>query len=257
MAEERRQVTRHSELAVQQTVIYEVKVKGRLDATYWAEWFDGITVAVDDGETVLRGPLPDQAALYGLLSRLRDLAVPLVSVRVLGPGEARRPSRQWKGLLSRVNWGLVLAYLLFVGGLSPLTIFFTSEGILDTALALTILFGALGGIAYIFSLWDRGRGWRYLALFGWAAALIPLMIYLIEMRWLPTALALAILFLALAGGLLYWLYWRRNRSPRTIEVPVRWEKLGMSREQAESSKPSPAEHDRSQECESDTTRMDR
>jgi len=62
---------------------YEIRLQGRLDGR-WASWFDGMSVdAGPDGTTVLRGPVADQAALHGLLGRLRDLGLPLISV---GPG---------------------------------------------------------------------------------------------------------------------------------------------------------------------------
>ena len=67
-------------------MIYEIRVKGHLDEDYWAQWFDGLTVAVDDnGETVLTGPVTDQAALFGLLTRIRDLTLPLLSVNRVEP----------------------------------------------------------------------------------------------------------------------------------------------------------------------------
>ncbi len=59
---------------------YEIRLAGHLDAR-WAEWFDGLAVSRDiDGTTVIRGPITDQAALHGLLQRVRDLGLPLVSV---------------------------------------------------------------------------------------------------------------------------------------------------------------------------------
>lgn len=59
---------------------YEVRLFGHLDAR-WAAWFDGLTVTSrDDGTTVISGPLADQAALHGLLQRVRDLGLPLISV---------------------------------------------------------------------------------------------------------------------------------------------------------------------------------
>lgn len=62
---------------------YEIRLEGRLDAR-WASWFDGMTVSpLDDGTTVVRGDVPDQAALHGLLQRARDLGLPLLSVRRL------------------------------------------------------------------------------------------------------------------------------------------------------------------------------
>jgi len=59
---------------------YELRVKGHLDAR-WADWFDGLSLAqASDGTTVIHGLVADQAALHGLLQKLRDLGLPLVSV---------------------------------------------------------------------------------------------------------------------------------------------------------------------------------
>jgi hypothetical protein len=59
---------------------YEIRLTGHLDAR-WAAWFDGLAVSREsDGTTVIRGPVADQAALHGLLQRVRDLGLPLVSV---------------------------------------------------------------------------------------------------------------------------------------------------------------------------------
>jgi hypothetical protein len=65
---------------------YEIRVQGRLDDR-WAAWFDGLNLSrTDDGTTVLRGPVTDQAALHGLLHKLRDLGVTLHSVTRTEPG---------------------------------------------------------------------------------------------------------------------------------------------------------------------------
>ncbi len=59
---------------------YEIRLTGHLDAR-WAAWFDGLTVTHEgDGTTLISGPIADQAALHGLLQRVRDLGLPLVSV---------------------------------------------------------------------------------------------------------------------------------------------------------------------------------
>ncbi len=59
---------------------YEIRVAGRL-APRWSSWFDGLTVSAgEDGTTVLRGPVVDQAALHGLLQKLRDVGIPLLSL---------------------------------------------------------------------------------------------------------------------------------------------------------------------------------
>jgi hypothetical protein len=59
---------------------YEIRIQGRLDDR-WSTWLDGLTLSqTDDGTTVLRGLVTDQAALHGLLHKLRDIGLPLVSV---------------------------------------------------------------------------------------------------------------------------------------------------------------------------------
>jgi hypothetical protein len=63
-----------------QPPIYEIRLQGHLD-TGWTSWFEGMTITLtDDGDTVLSGPVVDQAALHGLLKRVRDLGLPLLSV---------------------------------------------------------------------------------------------------------------------------------------------------------------------------------
>lgn len=60
--------------------VYEIRVKGHLD-TRGADWLEGLSMRLHpDGETILRGPIADQAALYGLLLRFRDLGITLLSV---------------------------------------------------------------------------------------------------------------------------------------------------------------------------------
>lgn len=67
---------------------YEIRVQGRLDQ-HWSEWFDGLNITYDaEDNTVLRGPLVDEAALHGVLIKARDLALPLLAVnRVDAPCE--------------------------------------------------------------------------------------------------------------------------------------------------------------------------
>ena len=68
--------------------LYEIRVKGHLDDK-WAAWFEGLTITLEDnGDTLLTGPVVDQAALHGLLKKVRDLGMPLVSVSPLEPGQA-------------------------------------------------------------------------------------------------------------------------------------------------------------------------
>ena len=63
---------------------YEIRVKGILDER-WTAWFGNLQVTSDGEETVISGPVADQAALHGLLTKVRDLGLFLVSVRYLGP----------------------------------------------------------------------------------------------------------------------------------------------------------------------------
>jgi hypothetical protein len=69
---------------------YEIKIQCRLDST-WSEWFSGMSLTeLDNGETQLSGFLPDQAALYGLLKRIRDLNLKLISVTNANPSSSGR-----------------------------------------------------------------------------------------------------------------------------------------------------------------------
>ena len=72
--------------------LYEVRIKGHLDDR-WADWFGGLTITLDEnGDTLLAGPVVDQAALFGLLRKVRDLGMPLISVIRVVPGQAGRRS---------------------------------------------------------------------------------------------------------------------------------------------------------------------
>ena len=80
--------TRYPTTDPNQPSVYQIRVKGRLGPR-WAGWFEGLTIApAGDGDTLLTGPVVDQAALYGLLRRVRDLGLPLLSVMRLEPGYA-------------------------------------------------------------------------------------------------------------------------------------------------------------------------
>jgi hypothetical protein len=69
---------------------YEIRLKGHLDSR-WTAWFDGLTLTHDsDGTTIVHGLVADQAALHGLLQKVRDLGLPLVSVTQV---QTRRPDQ--------------------------------------------------------------------------------------------------------------------------------------------------------------------
>ncbi len=61
-------------------LVYQIRIKGHLDAQ-WTSWFEGMTITLEDnGDTLLTGQVIDQAALHGLLKKVRDLGLPLISV---------------------------------------------------------------------------------------------------------------------------------------------------------------------------------
>jgi hypothetical protein len=71
-----------------QTGHYQLRIKGHLDEQ-WADWFESLTITLEeDGDTLITGPVVDQAALHGLLKKVRDLGMPLVSVFRIEPGQA-------------------------------------------------------------------------------------------------------------------------------------------------------------------------
>src|SRR6188474_2368247 len=79
------------ELDPRQPVVYQIRVKSHLDSD-WTDWFEGLTITLENtGDTLLTGPVIDQAALHGLLKKVRDLGMPLLSVIRIEPGQADPP----------------------------------------------------------------------------------------------------------------------------------------------------------------------
>jgi len=75
-----------------QPTIYQIRIKGHLGGQ-WTDWFGGLSITQDDnGDTLLTGAVVDQAALHGLLRRVRDLGMPLLSVMRLNPDQADAPA---------------------------------------------------------------------------------------------------------------------------------------------------------------------
>ena len=77
-----------SEIDPGQPLVYQIRIKGHL-GRQWTDWFEGLAITLEDnGETLLTGPVVDQAALHGLLKKVRDLAMPLLSVIRVNSGQA-------------------------------------------------------------------------------------------------------------------------------------------------------------------------
>ena len=71
-----------------QAIVYQIRLKGHL-SHQWTEWFEGLTITLEeDGNTLLTGPVIDQAALHGLLKKVRDLGIPLLSVNRVKPSQS-------------------------------------------------------------------------------------------------------------------------------------------------------------------------
>ena len=74
--------------APNEPMTYQIRIKGHLGHE-WTDWFEGLTITLEDsGDTLLAGPVVDQAALFGLLKKVRDLGLPLISVSPVEPGQA-------------------------------------------------------------------------------------------------------------------------------------------------------------------------
>jgi len=77
-----KQNTRHSHTKTNssQPITYQIRIEGHLD-DQWADWFSGLSITLEEnGDTLLTGPVIDQAALFGLLKKVRDLGLPLISI---------------------------------------------------------------------------------------------------------------------------------------------------------------------------------
>jgi len=74
-----------SKMDPSQPIVYQIRIEGHLDRQ-WTDWFDGMTITLEDnGDTLITGPVVDQAALHGLLKKVRDLGMPLLSINFVKP----------------------------------------------------------------------------------------------------------------------------------------------------------------------------
>ena len=153
---------------------------------------------------------PDHAALYGLLARLRDLAIPLVAVRVLDAEAQHKLAQTSRRYDLLINGLLVALYLMLLGGLTTITVFVAP--VINVALALTLLFALLGALAHAFWLWSGQRAWRWVSYALWPAAAITFLVFIPVSGLMPPALGIAIMLLLLASGLLYAIYFLRRHA---------------------------------------------
>jgi hypothetical protein len=80
-----------SESHPDQPIVYQIRIKGHLGHQR-TDWFEGLTITLEeDGNTLLTGPVIDQSALHGLLKKVRDLGMPLLSVNLVKPSQSDKP----------------------------------------------------------------------------------------------------------------------------------------------------------------------
>jgi hypothetical protein len=220
--------TKTGDAFVKPPFLYEIRVKGRLSSEQWTSWFDDLTVSTAKGESTLRGRVPDHAALYGLLARLRDLAIPLVAVKVLDAEAQLKLSQQSRRYDLMINLLLVAIYLALVGGLAAITVFVAP--VINTALALALLFALLGGLAHAFWLWSGQTAWRWLTYVTWPAAAITFLVFVPVSGVLPPAVGIGIMLILGAGGLLYLVYYLRRRAENIKDSLTQGELPGSERD---------------------------
>ncbi len=75
----------------QEPICYQIRVRGQLDPR-WSDWFDEFAITNQAGDSLLTGAVPDQAALHGVLARIRDLGLTLVSIQPAGKNETQSSS---------------------------------------------------------------------------------------------------------------------------------------------------------------------
>ncbi len=156
-----------------QPTVYQIRVRGHL-GSQWTDWFEGLTVTLANGDTLLTGPLVDQAALHGLLKKVRDLGMPLVSVTQVHPLEPTSQSCKEKKMKTSAQliqvpdkkvtlstlWVFVMfciAYADIIGFIEPGTLENIIKGNMGVALtpAMIVIFSLFQAIPIVMILVSR------------------------------------------------------------------------------------------------------
>jgi hypothetical protein len=152
--------------------LYEIRIRGHLDGR-WADWFGGMTIALEDNEdTTMTGPIVDQAALHGMLKKVRDLGMPLLSVNCVRDDNTLLQGKE-KKMTSERRTAIIVGVLYIVGTVSGfLSVIFTGP----VGAAQDLLTGvAADGTPIIL-------GALAVLLMGLALAMIPVMMFPILKR---------------------------------------------------------------------------
>ena len=215
---------------------YEIRIKGHLDDR-WAEWFEGLTITLEeDGDTLLTGPVIDQAALHGLLKKVRDLGMPLVSVNQFPPQGSlqtnpirskkmntnNKPISEMPAKLSTL-WIFVTLNIVFadiIGFLEPGTLERIING--DTGFELTpaiiVIFSLLQAIPIamiLVSRWFRRGVNRWLNI---VASVLTLLYVIGGGNWESTSYVVFVSLEVLAMLGIIWLAWNwRNVEAQPIQ----------------------------------------
>jgi hypothetical protein len=147
--------------------LYEIRVKGHLDVR-WADWFGGMTIALEDnGDTIITGPMVDQAALHGMLKKVRDLSMPLLSVNRVGDDNTLIQGKGKKMTTDRKT-GIIVGALYIVGTVSGVLSLLLTDPVRK---AQDLLIGvAAGGTPIIL-------GALAVLAMGLALAMVPVMMF--------------------------------------------------------------------------------
>jgi len=139
-----------------QSVVYQIRIKGHL-GSQWADWFEGLTITLaDNGDTLLTGTVADQAALHGLLKKVRDVGMPLVSVSPVEPGNPTKKIAKRAGLIYLIYIiATIMADVLRTKLIVPRDATTTAKNILSFEWLFRIGFmgDVLAGVLFLLAAW--------------------------------------------------------------------------------------------------------